>query len=87
MIAVQRLSVLTQFYQLSQLVVLFFTLQPRKNNMPYVVKSGTKNYFGEVFRSQKEAKEAKYFAIVGAKNNRGAFRAMDTKIVKVAKKK
>ena len=55
--------------------------------MPYVVKSGTKNYFGEVFRSQKEAKEAKYFTIVGAKNNRGAFRAMDTKIVKVAKKK
>lgn len=55
--------------------------------MPYVVKSGTKNYFGEVFTSQKDAKQAKYFAIIGAKNNRGAFRAMETKIVKVTKKK
>jgi hypothetical protein len=55
--------------------------------MPYVVKSGTKNYFDEVFTSQKDAKEAKYFAVIGAKNNRSAFRAMDTKIVKVVKRK
>ncbi len=55
--------------------------------MPYVVKSGSKNYFGEVFTTERDAKTAKYFAVVGAKNNRSAFRAMDTKIVKVAKKK
>ena len=55
--------------------------------MPYVVKSGSKNYFGEVFRTEKDAKEAKYFAVIGAKNNRSAFRAMDAKIVKVVKRK
>jgi hypothetical protein len=55
--------------------------------MPYVVKSGKKDYFGETFNSEKAAKEAKYFAVVGAKSNRTAFKAMDTKIVKVARKK
>ncbi len=55
--------------------------------MPYKVKSGKTDYFGETFRSEKAAKEAKYFAVVGAKTNRTAFKAMDTKIVKVAKKK
>ena len=55
--------------------------------MSYVVKSGSKNYFGEVFRTEKDAKEAKYFAVIGAKNNRSAFRAMDAKIVKVVKRK
>ena len=55
--------------------------------MPYKVKSGKTDYFGETFNSEKAAKEAKYFAVVGAKNNRSAFKAMDTKIVKVAKRK
>jgi len=55
--------------------------------MPYVVKIGNKNVFDEVFSSERDAKVAKYFTIVGAKNNRSAFRAMDMKIVKVAKTK
>ncbi len=55
--------------------------------MPYNVKSGNKNYFGEVFTSEKEAKTAKYYAVVGAKTNTSAFKAMDAKIVKVAKTK
>lgn len=55
--------------------------------MPYKVKTGKKDFFNENFSTEREAKQAKYFAIVGAKNNRSAFRAMDAKIVKVAKKK
>lgn len=55
--------------------------------MPYKVKSGRKDFFDETFRSQNAAKEAKYFAVLGAKTNKNAFKAMDAKIVKVAKKK
>ena len=55
--------------------------------MPYVVKFGNKNVFDEVFSTEREAKVAKYFTIIGAKNNRSAFRAMDMKVVKVAKSK
>lgn len=55
--------------------------------MPYILKSGNKNAFDEVFSNERDAKQAKYFTIIGAKNNRSAFRAMDMKIVKVAKKK
>lgn len=53
--------------------------------MPYKVKSGKINYFDETFGTEKAAKEAKYFAVLGAKTNRTAFKAMDTKIIKVAK--
>lgn len=53
--------------------------------MPYIVKSKNKKYFDEIFSTEKEAKTAKYFAVVGAKTNERAFLAMDTKIVKVAK--
>ena len=55
--------------------------------MPYKVKRGKTDIFDETFRTENEAKTAKYFAIIGAKNNRSAFRTMDAKIVKVAKKK
>jgi hypothetical protein len=55
--------------------------------MPYIVKSGNKKAFDEVFSNEREAKVAKYFTIIGAKNNRSAFRAMDMKIVKVKTKK
>jgi hypothetical protein len=55
--------------------------------MPYKVKTGRKDFFTETFRSENAAKEAKYFAVLGAKTNRNAFKAMDAKIVKVAKKK
>jgi hypothetical protein len=55
--------------------------------MPYKVKIGNKDFFNETFSTEKSAKEAKYFAIIGAKNNRTAFRTMDAKIVKVAKAK
>jgi hypothetical protein len=55
--------------------------------MPYIVKSGNKKAFDEVFSNEREAKTAKYFTIIGAKNNRSAFRAMDMKIVKVKTKK
>lgn len=54
--------------------------------MPYKVKTGKTDFFTEIFRSENAAKEAKYFAVIGAKNNRNAFKAMDAKIVKVAKK-
>ena len=55
--------------------------------MPYKVKTGKKDFFDETFRSETAAKEAKYFAVLGAKTNRTAFKAMDAKVVKVAKKK
>jgi len=55
--------------------------------MPYKVKIGNKDFFNETFSTEKSAKEAKYFAIIGAKNNRTAFRTMDAKIVKVSKAK
>jgi len=55
--------------------------------MPYKVKIANKDIFDETFSSEASAKQAKYFAIVGAKNNRNAFRVMDAKIVKVAKAK
>ena len=55
--------------------------------MPYKVKIGNKDFFNETFSTEKSAKETKYFAIIGAKNNRTAFRTMDAKIVKVAKAK
>ena len=55
--------------------------------MPYKVKIRNKDIFDETFTTETSAKQAKYFAIIGAKNNRGAFRVMDAKIVKVAKAK
>ena len=56
--------------------------------MAYKVKSGKKDYFGgEIFSTERDAKYAKLFAIEGAKNKRSAFKAMETKIVKVASKK
>lgn len=55
--------------------------------MPYKVKIGNKDFFDETFSTEKLAKEAKYYAIIGAKNNKSAFRTMDAKIVKVAKAK
>jgi len=55
--------------------------------MPYKVKSGKKDFFDETFKTETEAKTAKYYAILGAKTNRSAFKTMDAKIVKVAKTK
>lgn len=55
--------------------------------MPYKVKRGKIDIFDEVFKTENEAKTAQYFAIIGAKNKRGAFRSMDAKVVKVAKAK
>jgi hypothetical protein len=55
--------------------------------MAYKVKLGNKDYFSEEFPTETEAKKAKYFAIVGAKTFRSASKSMDTKIVKVVKKK
>ena len=55
--------------------------------MPYKVKIRNKDIFDETFTTETSAKQAKYFAIIGAKNNRGSFRVMDAKIVKVAKAK
>jgi hypothetical protein len=55
--------------------------------MPYKVKVGKTDMFDETFKTEGEAKTAKYYAILGAKTNRSAFKTMDAKIVKVAKSK
>lgn len=55
--------------------------------MPYKVKSGKTDMFDEIFKTEGEAKTAKYYAILGAKTNRNAFKYMDAKILKVAKSK
>jgi hypothetical protein len=55
--------------------------------MPYKVKSGKTDIFNETFKTESEAKTAKYYAIIGAKTNRSAYKTMDAKIVKVAKTK
>lgn len=56
--------------------------------MPYAVKKGSKNVLGtETFKTAKEAKIAKYQIIIGGRGFKDASPYLDTKIVKVAKKK
>lgn len=56
--------------------------------MAYAIKKGRKNVLGkETFSTMAQAKRAKYQIIVGGKTYKESAPFLDTKIVKVAKKK
>ena len=56
--------------------------------MAYAIKKGNKNVLdGETFKTMAQAKRTKYQIIIGGRNYKEAAPFLDTKIVKVAKKK
>jgi hypothetical protein len=55
--------------------------------MAYAVKKGNRNVLGETFKTATEGRRAKYQIIIGARSFKEASPFLETKVVKVAKKK